>query len=106
VQFIRRWNIFQFKVENAKKYLSLNNYNSSLAFIKSLDYDIVSLHNLIHSAGNKLYTYLYCEEETSANSQAFSFVTLSKMIILFSPLLLMIYIFVNFTKAILFVHNK
>ena len=106
VQFVRRWNLFQFKVENAKKYLSLNNYNSSLAFIKSLDYDIISLHNLIHSAGNKLYTYLYCEEEKTISATTFSLVNFTKILIVLSPILVMIYVFVSFSKTILFVHSS
>jgi hypothetical protein len=62
LQFVRRWNMFQFKLDNARKFLSLNNFNSSFAFVRSLHYDSTSLHRLIHSAGQRLYTYLYCEQ--------------------------------------------
>lgn len=64
LQFIRRWNFFQWKVYQTQKYLSLNEFNNSFSFIRSMKFDSDALHSLIHSAGKKLHTKLECNIES------------------------------------------
>jgi hypothetical protein len=66
LQFIRRWNILQFKLQEARKYLSLNKYNNSYRFVSSLHYDVTALHKLIHLAGTHLQTTFYCNKVSAS----------------------------------------
>jgi len=62
LQFIRRWNLLQYKLEEARNFLSLHKYNSSFRFVNSLHHDVAALHKLIHLAGSHLHTYFHCEK--------------------------------------------
>jgi hypothetical protein len=54
-------------MEEARSFLSLNNFNESLQFIQSTQHDVESLHKLIHLAGRNLHTYLHCERVTDSS---------------------------------------
>jgi len=80
LQFTRRWNIFQYKLGEARKYLSLQKFESSFLFVQSLQHDVTALHKLIHLAGKNLHTYLHCAKiDVGENVEMF------KWAISFSP---------------------
>lgn len=62
LQFLRRWNMLMFKIEEARGFLSLQDYYSSFQFVQSLRYDVTALHKLVHSAGKHIQTVLICEK--------------------------------------------
>lgn len=53
--------MFQHKMGEARRHLSLQNFNQSFLFAESMIHDVQALHKLIHLAGKNLHTYFYCE---------------------------------------------
>ena len=99
LQFIRRWNLFEYKLEQAKKYLSTHDPSSCYYFISSLQYDVDSLHGILHSAGKNFFSFLHCDTEENQNN---NFKTdIFYYLILSSPIILLLYmLFILYTRII------
>ncbi len=63
--------MLQFKLEEARKSLSLNNFNHTFQFVNSMHYDVDALHNLVHLAGKSLQIFVSCEKVLSIYLQLF-----------------------------------
>eukprot|EP00003_Mantamonas_plastica_P013822 TRINITY_DN2402_c0_g2_i6.p1 TRINITY_DN2402_c0_g2~~TRINITY_DN2402_c0_g2_i6.p1 ORF type:complete len:520 (+),score=112.14 TRINITY_DN2402_c0_g2_i6:49-1560(+) len=64
VTFIRRWNVFNFKMHKASLHLSLHDFNTTLWYLNSMQHDIHVMHKLIHVAGSGLHSYIQCRQES------------------------------------------
>jgi len=61
-EFLRRWNVFKYKLDKASLYVSLHNYEHAMYYLRSLRHDVVALHNIVHIAGKNLHSRMACKK--------------------------------------------
>jgi len=95
--FTRRWNVLQYKVEEARNYLSHFEYGLAFEFARSMRHDTKALHEMVHIAGDRLQVVFSCRnQETSALTMAFDIYT--KTIIIASPFVLILWVLIQKSK--------
>eukprot|EP01097_Dermamoeba_algensis_P010531 TRINITY_DN7845_c0_g1_i1.p1 TRINITY_DN7845_c0_g1~~TRINITY_DN7845_c0_g1_i1.p1 ORF type:complete len:262 (+),score=51.06 TRINITY_DN7845_c0_g1_i1:636-1421(+) len=67
--FVQRWNLLLAKLDEARKQLSLHNFNTSFYFVQSASLDVRAVHQLIHDAGKNLQTSFTCLHSEGASTQ-------------------------------------
>lgn len=58
--FVRRWNIFKFKLTKTHHMMSLNQFNQSLFYIRSSQHDIDAMHHFLHTGMEALTPVMRC----------------------------------------------
>jgi len=106
LQFLRRWNLLQFKIEEASKLLSLQDFQGALSFVKTMSFDVEALHKLIHSAGRRLSWDLLCSQ--SPSKPTFSDLVARTMwwCFIVSPLILVFLALTNSFRSVSVKHFK
>ncbi|KAL6045728.1 DUF4261 domain-containing protein [Balamuthia mandrillaris] len=66
IEFVRRWNLFMFKLSGASTALSMQQFNQSLAFLQSSNYDLARFRSLLSTAGGNVHSFLECSEDVGA----------------------------------------
>jgi len=67
VHFVRRFNVFNYKLDKAAMYLSLNNFNTSFYYARSLRHDVRALSSLFGRGSKYVHSHMACsqDEDTS-----------------------------------------
>lgn len=60
VEFIRRWNLFKYKLDKAVSALSHLDFETALYYLRSSDHDLFGLHSLVYHASDRLEASLVC----------------------------------------------
>ncbi|KAL1508265.1 hypothetical protein AB1Y20_004381 [Prymnesium parvum] len=60
--FLRRLNVLSFKLQRARSYLSLHNFNHSAYYIRSTWHDLRAMREILHSAAQALSAELVCPQ--------------------------------------------
>ena len=106
-QFIRRWNLLEFKLSEALSYLSLGEYDNSFFYLRSAEYDRIALENICSHASKQVFGFFTCEKR-GVHNQAQSILpprrTLSsgwwQALGPLSSFLLMLVLFIRYAKPV------
>lgn len=58
--FLRRWNLYTFKLHRVGTMLSVHDYAGAYYYVASARHDAQALHTLVHDAGRRVQTYYKC----------------------------------------------
>jgi len=62
VEFVRRWNVYQYKLEKSGLYISLHNYEHAMYYLLSVKHDIAALRDVVRQAGQGLHSTMVCQK--------------------------------------------
>jgi hypothetical protein len=60
LHLVRRRNILIWKLERVAHFMSINQWNQSLYYIRSSSHDLHAIHELVHTAVNRLQPSIFC----------------------------------------------
>jgi len=60
--FLRRLNVFAFKLERARSYLSLHNFKYARYYIASTQHDLSAMRGILEKAGRSFTSHLVCPD--------------------------------------------
>lgn len=81
LHFIRRWNVLSFKLERTEHFLSLNNFNQSLYYIRSALHDLGAIHKLVEQVQAVVRPVIQCQQVAAASLPVFA---LAELLLLLS----------------------
>ncbi|RWR80981.1 hypothetical protein CKAN_00964400 [Cinnamomum micranthum f. kanehirae] len=60
VEFVQRWNLFEYKLNKVISAMSHLDYDQAFYFLKSSDHDLYAIHSLVYQASQELEASLVC----------------------------------------------
>jgi len=61
-EFLRRWNVYTYKLDKAALYISLHNHEHAMYYLLSLQHEIQALRDIIRIGGRGLHTKMACKK--------------------------------------------
>jgi len=90
--YLRRWNIFSFKLGKARHYLSLNNFNEALYYVRSCQHDVAAMGKIVKAAQSRMVLGLDCGQG-SARTHWFGWWMLELFVLLLAVAAVMEFMF-------------
>ncbi|KAE8668628.1 Structure-specific recognition protein 1 [Hibiscus syriacus] len=73
VEFIQRWNLFRYKLDKTVSALSHFDFEMAFYYLKSSDYDLYAIHDLVYTASKEIEASLVCFKDPPFPWAALSF---------------------------------
>jgi len=61
-EFLRRWNVYVYKMDKAGLYISLHNHEHAMYYLLSVKHDIAALRDIVRVAGQGLHSSMVCNK--------------------------------------------